>query len=222
MEELKNISTTQEIAETTNKKKSFKDLSPLSKNSLIAVIMVVITAVILCSLSAFKLDRKKEEHNLSEVKIISELSTVQCRYRNVAVYEKKGGILGVGGQYVWFEYDVIVDVGIDTEKVKIKEEKATDIIRIYLPPADIHSVIVDKETIKKPVCELAAFTEITADEESQIINSGLEKLRKDIKEEVTVYAYNSAKRIFEQYVDNLNKLEGNNYRIVWVDNPEDF
>ena len=223
MEEVKNISTTQETTETKNNKKSFKNLSLLAKNSLIAVILIAITVAILSVWSALKPDNKKDEHNLFKVEMIRELTTLECRYHTVAVYDKEGGLLGKGEQYVWFEYDVIVDVGFDFDKVKIEEDKVESKVRIYLPSVDILSVRVDKETISKPVCDLGLFTDITPSEENQIINSGVEKLKNDAKtREVVLYAYDSAKRIFEQYVDNLNKLTGENYTVEWIESTEDI
>lgn len=205
-----------------NKKKFFKDFTPFGKNLFISVIVVLVTVVLLMCLRAVSPDNKTEKHDWFDIEAISELTTIECRYHNVAVYDREKGWFGSGDQYVWMEYDVIVEVGIDTDKMKIKESEK-GIYRIYLPPAEIFSAIDDMSTISKPVCDIGAFADFTLEQESQIIVEGTEKLKNDeMTKGVLDQAYKSAKDIIEQYVTNIGNLIGEEYKVVWVDNPEDF
>ena len=155
--------------------------------------------------------------------MISELTTLQCRYHNVSVCDKEGNLLGVGKKYVWFEYDVLVDVGIDIDEVRIENPTDDGVVKIYLPPAKILGAKADKATIYKPVCELGPLTEFPQDEQMQIVNAGIEKLKNDAKtEEVIRQAYSSAKEVIEQYVMNVGKLIGEEYTVEWVEKPEDI
>ena len=182
--------------------------------------MVAIATILLGAWFIFRPDNRTDNHNLFNIEMISELTTVECRYHNVAVRDNEGNFLGVGKQYVWFEYDVIVSVGIDINDVQIQEPTADGVVKIYLPPAKILGAKEDKSTISKPVCELGAFTELTADEERQIINEGIQKLKNDAKTQEIIYqAHNSAKDTIAQYVINMGELIGKEYTVEWLKTP---
>lgn len=215
MEEMQNNPTPQ------NKKKSRKKLNPFVRNLLISVTLLAIVAILLAGWFVFRPDNKTDKSNLFNIEMISELTTLECRYHNVAVRDKEGNWLTVGKQYVWFEYDVIVDVGIDINEVRIENPTENGVVKIYLPPAKILGAAEDKATISKPVCDLGAFTELTADEERQIINEGIQRLKNDKKtQDVIDQAYNSAKNVLEQYVINVGKLIGEDYTVEWIKVPD--
>lgn len=215
MEEMQNNPTPQ------NKKKSRKKLNPFVRNLLISVTLLAIAAILLAGWLVFRPDNKTDKSNLFNIEMISELTTLECRYHNVAVRDKEGNWLTVGKQYVWFEYDVIVDVGIDIHEVRIENPTENGVVKIYLPPAKILGAAEDKATISKPVCDLGAFTELTADEERQIINEGIQRLKNDKKtQDVIDQAYNSAKNVLEQYVINVGKLIGEDYTVEWIKVPD--
>ena len=208
---------------TKDKKKFFKDFTPLGKNIFIAVIIVLVAVVLLICLRAFSPYNKTKKHDWFNIETISELTSIECRYHNVAVYDKEKGWFGSGDQYVWMEYDVIVEVGIDTNKVKFEESVKKNEFRIYLPPAEILSAIEDKDTIFKPVCDIGAFADFTVEQERQIIAEGTEKLKNDeVTEGILARAHKSAKEIIEKYVIDIGKLIGEEYSVVWVDNPDEF
>ena len=211
-----------EINPTTqsNTEEKKKKLRPIIRNFLISIGMVAIATILLGAWFIFRPDNRTDNHNLFNIEMISELTTVECRYHNVAVRDNEGNFLGVGKQYVWFEYDVIVSVGIDINDVQIQEPTADGVVKIYLPPAKILGAKEDKSTISKPVCELGAFTELTADEERQIINEGIQKLKNDAKTQEIIYqAHNSAKDTIEQYVINMGELIGKEYTVEWLKTP---
>lgn len=215
MEEMQNNPTPQ------NKKKARKKLNPFVRNLLISVTLLAIAAILLAAWFVFRPDNKTDKSNLFNIEMISELTTLECRYHNVAVRDKEGNWLTVGKQYVWFEYDVIVDVGIDINEVRIENPTENGVVKIYLPPAKILGAAEDKATISKPVCDLGAFTELTADEERQIINEGIQRLKNDKKtQDVIDQAYNSAKNVLEQYVINVGKLIGEDYTVEWIKVPD--
>lgn len=210
------------IKNDTEMKKQKKKIHPFVRNLLISVGLLVITVIVLFAWFVFRPDNKTENHNLFNIEMISELTTIECRYHNVAVRDNEGNLLSVGKQYVWFEYDVIVSVGIDINEVQIQEPSSDGIVKIYLPPAKILEAKADKSTISKPVCELGAFTKLTADEERQIINAGTQKLMNDaMTQEIIYQAHNSAKDTIEQYVVNMGKLIGKEYTVEWLESPND-
>lgn len=204
----------------TEIKRQKKKFNPFKRNILISGVLLAITVIVLFAWFIFRPDNKTENHNLFNIEMISELTTIECRYHNVAVRDIEGNLLGVGKQYVWFEYDVIVSVGIDVNEVDIQTPTPDGIVKIYLPPAKILEAKPDKSTISKPVCELGAFTKLTADEELQTINDGTQKLKDDAKTQEIIYqAHNSAKDTIEQYVVNMGKLIGEEYTVEWLESP---
>ena len=219
MEEMQNNPT---VHKKAKEKKPRKKLNPFVRNLLISGVLLAVTVILLAAWFIFRPDNKTNKHDLFNIEMISELTTLECRYHNVAVRDKAGNFLGVGKQYVWFEYDVIVDVGIDINEVRIENPTEDGVVKIYLPPAEILGAAEDKATISKPVCDLGAFTELTADEERQIINEGIQKLKSDAKTQEVIYqAYNSAKDVLEQYVINMGKLIGEDYTVEWIKVPDD-
>lgn len=197
-------------------------LNPFIRNLLISLVLLASTAILLSAWFIFRPDTKTNTYNLFSIETISELTTLECRYHNVAVRDNEGDWLGIGKQYVWMEYDVILKAGVDIDKVQIEEPTNDGVVKIYLPPAEIFSASDDKTTIFKPVCELGPFTTLTADDERRIISEGIEKLKNDTAtKEVISQAYISAKKVLEQYVINVGKLMGENYTVEWLDSPKD-
>lgn len=184
---------------------------------------VAVAVMILMGWYLVRPDNRTEKYDLYDIEMISELTTLECRYHNVAVYDIEGKFMGSGKKYVWFEYDVIIKVGIDMNQVRIEKPTEDGTVRIYLPPAEILSATADKETIRKPVCDLGLGTKLTADEEWKIVNEGVQKLRDDAKtKEIVSQAYSSAKDILEMHILTIGRLEGKEYRVEWVNNPNDI
>lgn len=206
----------------TKTRQAKKKWTPFIRNLVISGLSLVIALLLLGFWFIVRPDNKTEQHNLFNIEMISELTTLECRYHNVSVYEYDGeilgGILGSTSRYVWFEYDVIIDVGIDIHEVRIEDPTDNGVVRIYLPPAKILGAAEDKSTISKPVYEIGVWgSDLTADEERQIIHDGIEKLKNDSKtQEVINEAYNSAKDVLEQYVVNMGKLIGEEYVVEWI------
>lgn len=194
-----------------------KKLNPMLRNLIVSSVMVGVIIVVLLAWFTFRPDNKTDIHDYFSAEMVGELTTLQCRYHNVSVHDKEGGALGIGKQYVWFEYDVIVDVGIDVKQVKIEGPSDEGVIKIYLPPIEILEAKPDMSTIKKPVHDVALGADLTTDEEHKIINAGTEKLKADAKtEEIITQAQESAKEVLEQYVMNVGKLVGEDYKVEWI------
>lgn len=202
-------------------KKAKKKLSNrFIKNLFIAIVMLVIAAGLLAVWFVFRPNNQTTQHEVFSIERISELSTIKARYHNVAIRNDQGNFLTYGKQYVWFEYDVDVEAGIDVSQISIEQPTEDGIVRIYLPPAQIHRVSEVEESISKPVHSTGFLTKLTAEDERQIINEGNSKLKEDVKtQEVISLAYANAKEFIEQYVANVGNLMGTTYTVEWIENP---
>lgn len=190
------------------------------KNLCVLVVGLLVIAALLFVWFLIRPSNKTTQHDLLQIEKISELKSLECRYHNVAVHKNEGGFVGVGRQYVWFEYDVKVDVGVNVQQVQIAEPTADGIVRIYMPEAQILSVKIDEETISKPVCDIGAFTQLTAAEERQIINDGVQRLKEEVQEQGIVnQAYKNAQDIVKQYVIMVGEMIGEDYRVEWLSAP---
>ena len=183
--------------------------------------MVAIATILLGAWFIFRPDNSTVNHDLFNIEMISELTTIECRYHNVAVRDNKGNFLGVGEQYVWFEYDVKVNAGIDMNQAKIEEPTTDGIVRIHLPPSKIQGIIEIEETKKNPVRELGFMTKLTVEEEDEIFRKATEKFETDAQmKEVLVAARENTKNILEQYVKNIGELVGEKYTVEWVEEED--
>ncbi|MBQ6997674.1 MAG: DUF4230 domain-containing protein [Oscillospiraceae bacterium] len=206
----------QVIEEATDEEGKEK-INPFVRNLFISGAGLLLIALLMVLWFVFRPNNKTEKHDFFEIEAISELTTLECRYHNVAAYEKEGGFVDIGKQYVWFEYDVIVKVGIDTNQMRIEEPNDDGVVKIYLPPAQILGAEEVESTIFKPVCELGPFTKLTAEEEREIISKGVNKLRDDAKtQEIVKQAIESTREVIRQYVENIGKLKGESYTIEWL------
>lgn len=208
-------------AEQKPHKAKKKKLKPMHRNLLVSCVLIGVIVVLLFAWFTFRPDNKTDIYDYFSAEMVGELTSLQCRYHNVSVYDKEGGVFGIGKQYVWFEYDVIVDVGIDVKQVKIEGPSEEGVIKIYLPPVEILGARPDMESIQKPVHEVALGADLTTDKETEIINAGVEKLKNDAKtKEIITQAQESTKEVLEQYVMNVGKLVGENYKVEWINDTD--
>ena len=208
------------VANNEQEKQPKKNGSPFMKNLQFACTLLIVAGILLSVWFICRPNNKTENYNLFIVDMISELTSLECRFHNVSILDQEGNALSVGKKYVWFEYDVIIKAGIDMNEVIIEEPTKEGVIRIYLPPARILSADKDEASIQKPVKELGWLTELTTESERQIINEGVRKLKEDPQtEEIVRLAYNSAKDVIKQYIINMGKLMGEDYTVEWIQKP---
>ena len=100
-----------------------------------------------------KKEEKKPEQTIeiTEMREIAELATVDCYFHNVAksdrelnpewyeFWEKKN-------MRFWVEYEGIVTIGIDVSKLKV-EVSEDNVVTITLPEAEVQDVIVSEDSL---------------------------------------------------------------------------
>ncbi|MFQ9158425.1 MAG: DUF4230 domain-containing protein [Blautia sp.] len=143
----------------------------LKRKILFLILMVVIVII------SIKWKAKKEtdtiELSQATIEKICELATLRCYYHDVAEYEKqpdglfKYGLFQYGYKKMWMEYDGIVSVGIDIDQVQMEGPDENNLIRIYVPDAQIFDVDADVDSMGDPITETGVLTEITTEEKSK-------------------------------------------------------
>lgn len=187
-----------------------------------AFILGMCICLLLCSCGKEKKKIKRIE--LSKVQNICELSTLKCRYNNVAksVKESGSGILhwGEKDRKFWIEYTGEAEIGIDMSKVKmeIKDEN----VMITLPKAELLEIKIDRNTLNEEsfVASDDAFfnkNKITASDQQSAIKDAQKKMRQQVEQDEALFsqAEERAKKLIGNYVEKMGNAAGVEYRITW-------
>lgn len=196
------------------------------------LILICIIGVSLCSCSAQEESHKKAEDGLEEnndeeypdithIRSICELATLECYYHNVAksTKEKGKGILNLGEKErtFWIEYSGTAKLGIDVSEVEM-EIKGKQ-IEITIPKAKLlglsdysfeedNYISSDDGLNKNP---------ITAENQTQAIAIAEADIKQMFENDNTLLmrAQDNAKKLIENYIEQLSQLSETDYQIKW-------
>ena len=171
------------------------------------------------------------EPDFSDVKEVAKLSALECYYHNVVKYSRAsdGYLFNLidNQKNLRFEYDGIVEMGLNVEKVSISSPDENGIVTITIPEVEIlEHPDIDTNSMTDPI-EINGwqwFNHVSADEKKQAItdaqNDLLEVARNDVG--AKAQAAQRAKDILEQYVKNVGEAIGKTYTVKWaqVENVE--
>ncbi len=163
--------------------------------------------------------------DLTQIRNICELATLQCCYNNVAKSTKEPGT-GVSHLFekqrkFWIEYNGQVDIGIDLSKLKmdISDEQVT----ITIPNAQILNITVNPESYTADSYVISAdntiFTNpITAEDQSGAIKAATDQLRQSFENNTSLMAsaQDRAKKLIENYIIQIGAATNTTYHIVWI------
>ncbi len=181
------------------------------------MMLCLVTVILLCSSCGKK--EKPIEPELSQMKSICELATMDCYYHNVAKYSEKDaqGILWwKKDKKFWIEYDGVVTIGVDASLVNItvKDDKVT----ITMPSAEVLGCKVDEKTLNE---NSFVVEKGSADVNAVDQTEAFKLAQKNIKESAlkdTVLLKNAqqrAQKLLEDYVHNIGEAVGKEYQIQW-------
>ena len=198
--------------------------SPFKINLVIGCTLLIAAIGFLVYYSMFFSNNSSAKHHSLDIQKVCELTTLECRYHNVAVVDEEGGMLGAKKRIIWLEFDGIIELGIDVKQVRIEEPTKQGVVKIYLPPAKILSCDKDESTISKPVYDVGLFSEFTGEDERELANTADREMKNDaqVNEAILSYAYENAKNILEQHVINAGKMIGKDYTVEWAVASEDI
>lgn len=159
--------------------------------------------------------------DISQIRSICELATLEGYYHNVAksIKEKGEGISHIGEKerVFWIEYSGIAKFGIDISKVEMMTNGKQ--IEITIPKAELlglsdYSFIEDNyissdDGINK--------NPITADNQTAAIAAAEEDIRRMFTNDNTmlIHAQENAKKLIENYIKQLGQISGVDYQIIW-------
>ena len=207
----------------------------INSNVVLWIISLVLTLVIVLCAGILKEEKKHEKEqeileapDFTEIVKIGDLMTLKCYYHNVAEYEKEPdglfqyGLLQVGKKKFWVEYEGIVKIGIDINKVEIGNPDENGIVRVYVPEVDKFEANQNSNSVQDPIYEKSWFTSITTEEKTAALAVSQEKMLEAAKTDQSMItrARENAKSIIEQYITNAGMALSQEYKVQWVDTPE--
>lgn len=198
----------------------------------VLLILICIIGVFLCSCSAQEESHKKAEDGLEEnidekypdithIRSICELATLECYYHNVAKSTKETGKgilhLGEKERTFWIEYSGTAKIGIDVSEVEM-EIKGKQ-IEITIPKAKLlgladysfeedNYISSDDGINKNP---------ITAENQTQAIAAAEADIKQMLENDnaMLLRAQDNAKKLIENYIEQLSQLSETDYQIKW-------
>lgn len=164
------------------------------------------------------------ELNVSDMREIAELATVECYFHNVAKSEQ---ILGKAWYEFWkddhikfwIEYDGVVKIGINADKLKIKVNDTK--VKITLPETEVLSVTVNSESLDRNTSFYYDNTggKPSVEDETKVFESAQENMKVAAVANSTlmINAKENAKELLENYVKAVGDALGVIYTIDWVE-----
>ena len=165
---------------------------------------------------------KAPSPDISQIRSICELATLECYYHNVAISTKEKGQglshIGEKDREFWIEYSGVAKLGINMAKVSM-EIQNKDIV-ITIPKAQLlglsdytfspDSYISEDDGINK--------NPITPENQTQAVAWAQEDIRQQFSKDdaMLMRAQERAKSLIENYIQQLSEIWETDYQITWV------
>ena len=185
------------------------------------VCLFIIFTMCITTASCSKDNTLKEiEPQASQMKSICELATMRCYYHNVAKYTEEnasGMLLWTKDRKFWVEYAGIVNIGIDTSKVKMEVKK--DNVNITIPQAQVLDCKVDNATLTESSFIVAKNSaKVEAEHQTAAFKEAQAKIKEAASNDTALLsnAQQRAQKLLEDYVNNIGNCIGKKYKINWT------
>lgn len=161
--------------------------------------------------------------NITEIRSICNLATLECHFNNVAKSTKSAGTglshLGENEREFWIEYSGVVKIGVDMSQVKISI--SDDTITVTIPDAEILSYKADSESMSETISTPDGFNSnpISSEDKTIAMNEAESQIKENIENNTSLLATSKekAKSLIENYINKIGEETGTNYNIIWKD-----
>lgn len=180
------------------------------------------TVLLMCSCSAEK--EVTNEPEITQIRSICKLATLECYYHNVAKSVKTAGEgiahWGEKERKFWIEYTGVAQVGVDMSKVTMEIE-GTNVI-ISIPDAELINISVEESTLNEESYISSEdglnSNKITAEDQTTAIENAQKEMEESVKNNsaLLLSAQSRAKDLIKNYIDRLGEVSGVEYEITWV------
>ena len=189
---------------------------------IIAILLMLASLLSLCACGDASVPPATEEPQITQMRTICELATMDCYYHNVAKYYEKDaekGILGLGkkDKKFWVEYSGEVTIGLDATLVAL--QVSGDQVTITIPPAKVlgAKVYSDSLTTDSYIIDNDS-ADITAEDQTRVFeNAQADMLAQASNDHLLLFnAQQRAQMLLEDYVTNIGNAIGVTYQINWI------
>ena len=189
---------------------------------IIAILLLIASLLSLCACGDASVPPATEEPQITQMRTICELATMDCYYHNVAKYYEKDaekGILGLGkkDKKFWVEYSGEVTIGLDATLVAL--QVSGDQVTITIPPAKVlgAKVYSDSLTADSYIIDKDS-ADITAEDQTRVFeNAQADMLAQASNDHLLLFnAQQRAQMLLEDYVTNIGNAIGVTYQINWI------
>ena len=195
---------------------------------IIALAMSLVMCFVLTSCNSgneSSVPEKIPEPEITKMRSICELATMECYYHNVAkFYEEKAEsfLWFTKDKHFWIEYAGVVTIGIDASlvNVMVEDEKVT----ITMPPAKVLGCKVDETTLDhRSVIVANGSAAVTAEDQTAAFKEAQREMQDVASNDIMLLknAQQRAQKLIEDYVVNLGKMVGKEYYVTWLYVTED-
>lgn len=187
--------------------------------------MFLCTITVLSFVGCSKQKTYDVEPDITQIRSICNLATLECYYHNVAKSTKTAGT-NVSDWFekdreFWIEYTGVAKIGIDMSKVSM--EIVDDTVTVHMPEAKLLSVDILESDLNEG--SYIANTDgwvntnkITAEDQTSAINDAQNKMATSVKGNTTLLlnARIRAEKLIENYIVQIGDITGVPYRIKWI------
>lgn len=189
---------------------------------IIAILLMIASLLALCACGDASVPPATEEPQITQMRTICELATMDCYYHNVAKYYEKDadkGILGFGkkDKKFWVEYSGEVTIGLDATLVAL--QVSGDQVTITIPPATVLGAKVYSDSLSNDSYIIDKDSaDITAEDQTRVFeNAQADMLAQASNDHLLLFnAQQRAQMLLEDYVTNIGNAIGVTYQINWI------
>lgn len=189
---------------------------------IISILLMLVSVLSLCACGKSSISAAPEEPEITQMRTICELATMDCYYHNVAKYYEKDaekGFLGFGkkDKKFWVEYSGEVTIGLDAALValQVSENQVT----ITIPPAKVlgAKVYSDSLTADSYIIDKDS-ADITAEDQTRVFENAQADMLEQASNDYLLLsnAQQRAQMLLEDYVTNIGNAIGVTYQINWI------
>ena len=181
------------------------------------IVSFLLVFITLLSISACGTEKTEVKPELSQMRAICELATLECYYHNVAKFYEKGKNWWDKDKHFWIEYDGIVRIGVDASLITINIDE-NNTVTITIPEAKVLDCTVNSESLSADsyIVDVKS-AKITANDETNAMAQAESKMLETAKADnaLLISAQERAKELLENYVKNIGICVGKQYNIIW-------
>ena len=165
-----------------------------------------------------------KEPDLTQIRSICNLATLECHYHNVAKSEKKAGSgishIGEVDRKFWVEYTGTAKIGIDMSEVDMKIDG--DKVTVFMPNAKLLSIDIKDDDLNEKSYITSGDSwfnknKITAEDQTAAIKNAQSTMEESVKNNSSLLlsAQSRAQKLIENYIIQLGQLSNVEYKIEW-------